>query len=239
MDFLRKLGLNKYECLSYIALLKEGPMSAYSLSDKSEVPFGRIYDSLKVLENKGMIEVIPGKPKKYLARSPKNSISTLLDEKSNEVEVLRKEIDSFSELFKKTNKIDYEITLLTGKHNFAKCLAEHFDYKNEFYATSEAFKLEKWFPSIQRYATQPADKRFVLLDKNKADMKRINELKNLGINFRHYPLENVRIMVSDEELVTISIQENNDFQTIHAKNKYLGKAMTKILKELWNKAEKL
>jgi hypothetical protein len=70
-------------------------------------------------------------------------------------------------------------------------------------------------------------------------MKRINELKSIGINFRHYPLENVRIMVSDEELVTISIQENNEFQTIHAKNKSLGKAMSKILKDLWDKAEKI
>jgi sugar-specific transcriptional regulator TrmB len=239
MDYLKKLGLNKYECLSYLVLLKEGAMSAFNISDKSQVPFGRIYDSLRILENKGLIEVIPGKPKKYLARNPKNSLSTLLDEKANEVEVLRKEIASFSELFKKSIKADYEITVLAGKHNFAKCLAEHFDYESEFYATSEAFRLEKWFPTIQRYATHLPNKRFVLLDKNKADMKRINELKKLGINFRHYPLENVRFLVSDEELVTISIQENNEFKTIHAKNKSLGKAMTKIIKELWSKAEKI
>ncbi|MFA5303825.1 MAG: helix-turn-helix domain-containing protein [Candidatus Nanoarchaeia archaeon] len=239
MDFLRKLGLNKYECLSYLALLKEGAMSAYNISSKSQVPFGRIYDSLKILENKGLIEVIPGKPKKYLSRNPKNSISTLLDEKANDVESLRKEINSFSELFKKSTKSDYEITLLNGKHNFAKCLAEHFDYKKEFYATSEAFKLEKWFPSIQRYATQQPSRRFVLLDKNKADAKRIKELKDFGINLRHYPLENVRFLVSDEELVTISIQENNDFTTIHARNKSLGKAMTKIINDIWDKAEKL
>jgi len=239
MDFLRKLGLNKYECLSYLALLKEGAMSAYNISDKSAVPFGRVYDSLKVLENKGLIEVIPGKPKKYLARSPKISISTLLDEKADEFESMRKEIDSFSEFFKKSAKSDYEITVLTGKHNFAKCLAEHFDYKKEFYATREAFKLEKWFPSIQRYATQPPNKRFVLLDKKKADMKRISELKKFGINFRHYPLENVRFLVSDEELVTISIQDNNEYKTIHARSKSFGRAMARIIKDVWNKAEEI
>ena len=239
MDFLRKLGLNKYECLAYLALLKEGSMSAYALSAKSLVPFGRVYDSLKVLENKGLIEVVPGKPKKYLTRNPKNSINTLLDEKANELLALRNEIDSFSDLFKKSAKSDYEITLLDGKHNFAKCLAEHFNHKNEFYATSEAFKLEKWFPSIQRYATGPANKRFVLIDKSKVDLKRINELKKFGVNFRHYPLENVRFLVSDEELMTISIQENNEFKTIHARNKSLGKAFTKILKDVWDKAEKV
>lgn len=239
MDFLRKIGLNKYECLSYLVLLKEGAMSAYNISDKSQVPFGRIYDSLKILENRGLIEVIPGKPKKYLARNPNNSIRTLLDEKANEVEVLRKEIDSFSDLFKKSLKADYEITLLNGKHNFAKCLAEHFDYKSEFYATSEAFGLEKWFPSIQRYATATPNTRFVLLDKFKANIGRIKELKEFGVNVRHYPLENVRFLVSDNELVTISVQENNEFTTIHARNKSLGKAMTKIMKDIWQKAEKL
>jgi len=239
MDYLKKLGLNKYECLAYLSLLKEGSLGAYQLSSKSSVPFGRIYDSLKILENKGLIEVIPGKPKKYLARNPKNSINILLDQKANEIESLKKEADSFSEFFKKAKKTDYAITLLEGRHNFAKCVAEHFDYNKEFYASSEGFGLEKWFPAIQRHAKAIPSTRFVLIDKNKADLERIKELKTFGVNFRHYPIEKVRIMVSDEELVTIAVKENNDYMTIHARNSALGKAFSKIMKELWEKAEKI
>jgi sugar-specific transcriptional regulator TrmB len=237
IDFLRKLGLNKYEALAYMALLSEESLSAYKLSDKSKVPFGRIYDSLRILENKGLIEVIPGKPKKYLVRNPKNSINVLLDEKNNKIEMLRNEIDSFSNKFKKNKKSNYEITVMQGRPNFVKCVVEHFDYDKEFYATSEEFRLEKWFPSIHRYATKSANTRFVLIDKNKANMKRINELKNFGINFKHYVLENVRILVSDESLVTISINENKEIKTIHTKSKILGKAITKILKHIYSNAQ--
>ena len=66
----------------------------------------------------------------------------------------------------------------------------------------------------------------------------MKELTDQGLNIRHYPLKNVRFLVSDEELVTISIQDK-EFTNIHIKSKALGKALTKIMKTVWSKAKRI
>ncbi|VVB76082.1 HTH-type sugar sensing transcriptional regulator TrmBL1 [Candidatus Tiddalikarchaeum anstoanum] len=239
-DFLRRLGLNKYESDAYMTLLKLGSESAFKLSSKSSVPFGRIYDSLKNLENKGLVEIVPTKPKKYKAVKPDLALNSFLDEKNNEIEKLRTELGEFVKTVSKENETESNITVTKGKHNFAKLVSDHFNYKDEFWATSEGFKLEKWFPSIQRYAKRPPSSRYIFVDKTKADVGRLKELIHFGMNIKHFPLENVRILISDEELVTISIQEpNSEFVNINLRNKYLGKAFIKMFRIIWKEAEKI
>ncbi|MBN1924118.1 MAG: TrmB family transcriptional regulator [Nanoarchaeota archaeon] len=237
-ELLRKLGLNKYEAESYLALLNLGPSSAFNISKNGSVPFGRVYDSLNSLEQKGLVEVVPSKPKKYKAVSPETALNGLLDEQLNNVKKMRSEVDTAVKSFKKADKSDNTVSVSEGMINFAKAVTEHLHYKGEYWATSEGFKLEKKYPALWRYLDGNPKKRYVLVNKDKVDKKRIKELQSYGVNVKSYPLENVRFLVSDEELVTISLQDKG-FTNIHIKSKALGKALTKMLKTVWEKSEKV
>ncbi|MFX0009095.1 MAG: TrmB family transcriptional regulator [Candidatus Hermodarchaeota archaeon] len=64
-DFLKSANLSNYEVNVYLSLLKHNNLTAREISKKSNVPIGRIYEILKELKLKGMIEVQSSRPKYY------------------------------------------------------------------------------------------------------------------------------------------------------------------------------
>jgi sugar-specific transcriptional regulator TrmB len=71
---LKDFGLNTYESKIWIALLMRGSATAGNLSEITDVPRSRSYDVLESLEKKGFIVMKIGRPIKYMAVSPAESI---------------------------------------------------------------------------------------------------------------------------------------------------------------------
>lgn len=69
---LKEYGLTDYETRAFIALITNGISSAKELSERTKIPYSRIYDVLVNLENIGWVAVISGRPMKYRAERPKN-----------------------------------------------------------------------------------------------------------------------------------------------------------------------
>ncbi len=67
---LKEFGLTDYETRAFIALITSGVSSAKQLSEKTKIPYSRIYDVLVNLENIGWVNVISGRPMKYRAERP-------------------------------------------------------------------------------------------------------------------------------------------------------------------------
>lgn|SRR5574344_1627264 len=70
VDNLKELGLNTYEAKVYLALLKKYPATGYEVSQISNVPQSRAYDTLKVLENKKIVVASSAKPVSYTPIKP-------------------------------------------------------------------------------------------------------------------------------------------------------------------------
>jgi len=73
---LENIGLTSYEIRSYTTLLKEGEINASEISEKSGVPYSKIYEVLGALEEKGWIGSDDSRPTKYFARSPTTALET-------------------------------------------------------------------------------------------------------------------------------------------------------------------
>ncbi len=52
---LKAMGFTEYEAKSYVSLVKQGTVTAYQVSKDSGIPRARIYDTLKTLEEKGIV----------------------------------------------------------------------------------------------------------------------------------------------------------------------------------------
>lgn len=63
---LTELGLSEYEAKAYIGLLKENPASAYEIAKNSGIPSSKIYEVIRRLEFRGMIQTIRGEGQKRL-----------------------------------------------------------------------------------------------------------------------------------------------------------------------------
>ena len=73
---LEKIGLTSYEIRTFTSLLKDGELTASDLSQKSGVPYSKIYEVLGTLEEKGWIGSDDSRPTKYFAKSPSTGLET-------------------------------------------------------------------------------------------------------------------------------------------------------------------
>lgn len=73
---LERIGLTSYEIRTFSALLKSGELTASDLSQKSGVPYSKIYEVLGTLEEKGWIGSDDSRPTKYFAKSPATGLDT-------------------------------------------------------------------------------------------------------------------------------------------------------------------
>lgn len=86
-DFLNDAELTSYETNAFIALIKSSKRSdptAREISNKSDVPIGRVYEVLEDLERKGMIEIFDARPKKFRALPINDALENLISYKTNE-----------------------------------------------------------------------------------------------------------------------------------------------------------
>jgi sugar-specific transcriptional regulator TrmB len=84
-EFLQSMGLTNYEIKAYISLHSGGVMTAKKVSQKSEVPYGKIYDVLYSLEKRRIIITQDSRPKKFKVVEPKKAIKNLIDDREEKL----------------------------------------------------------------------------------------------------------------------------------------------------------
>ncbi len=81
-------GMTEYEAKVYVALTQKGPQKASTLAQASGIQRPHIYLTLKTLQEKGLITVIPKNVAEYQARAPGEALNKLLEERKRSVEEL-------------------------------------------------------------------------------------------------------------------------------------------------------
>jgi HTH-type transcriptional regulator, sugar sensing transcriptional regulator len=91
-NILKKLGLSEKELTIYLKLLETGPSSVRSLAEICKINRGSTYESLKELQNKGLVSYYNDATKqKFVAENPKQ-LQTLLTEESERIKALEEEL---------------------------------------------------------------------------------------------------------------------------------------------------
>ena len=93
IEHLLELGLNKYEAKVYLTLVEEGVSTAKNVSDITGIPYGKVYEIITALGNKGFTITLPTKPMKCKAVSPED---VLLNTREKQVA----KFDNLEEVFK-------------------------------------------------------------------------------------------------------------------------------------------
>lgn len=126
---LEKIGLTSYEIKTYSALLKTGQITASDLSQKSGVPYSKIYEVLGTLEEKGWIGADDSRPTQYFAKSPATAIQTtrqnIETELRNNESIVLKELNPLYEQSGTSERPD--IWVLSGVVNIASKILEMVD----------------------------------------------------------------------------------------------------------------
>ena len=77
ITIMSRFGYTGNEARTYMTLLRQHPATGYELAALGGVPRSAIYNILRRLEQAGLVNVIPGKPKRYAPLQPSRLITQL------------------------------------------------------------------------------------------------------------------------------------------------------------------
>ncbi|GAA0522495.1 Sugar-specific transcriptional regulator TrmB [Halorubrum aquaticum] len=89
IELLQELGLKEYEAKAFVALTRLPQGTAKEISEISEVPRTRVYDAVRVLETKGLVEIQHASPQRFRAVSIDEAAETLRREYEERADSLR------------------------------------------------------------------------------------------------------------------------------------------------------
>ncbi|MDY7080848.1 MAG: helix-turn-helix domain-containing protein, partial [Halobacteria archaeon] len=85
---MKQLGFKEYEAECFVGLSRLGKGSAREISEISEVPRTRVYDAVRVLEMKGLVEVQHSTPQQFRAVDIDQTIEILRNEYDSKLDRL-------------------------------------------------------------------------------------------------------------------------------------------------------
>jgi sugar-specific transcriptional regulator TrmB len=115
VELLQKLGLKEYEAKSFVALSRRSHGTAKDISETSEVPRTRVYDAIRVLESKGLVETQHSNPQVFRAVSIDEAADTLRSEYEERTESLRRTLRGLDPVEDETTtEVTHEVWALSG-----------------------------------------------------------------------------------------------------------------------------
>ncbi|WP_171006658.1 TrmB family transcriptional regulator [Halalkalirubrum salinum] len=115
IELLQQLGLKEYEAKSFVALARRQYGTAKDISETSEVPRTRVYDAVRVLETKGLVETQHSNPQVFRAVSIDEAVNTLQSEYVERTESLRGALSGLEPSDDEhTTEATHEVWVLSG-----------------------------------------------------------------------------------------------------------------------------
>ncbi|XVH31863.1 HTH-type sugar sensing transcriptional regulator TrmB [Haloferacaceae archaeon DSL9] len=72
-----RFNLGEYEIEAYLAVLEHGQLTASEIADRTDIPQPRVYDTVRSLSDRGLVELRESRPMKIVAVDPEDSFGTL------------------------------------------------------------------------------------------------------------------------------------------------------------------
>ncbi|MFB6191827.1 MAG: TrmB family transcriptional regulator [Haloarculaceae archaeon] len=111
IELLQQLGLKEYEAKSFVALTRR----ERDISETSEVPRTRVYDAIRVLESKGLVETQHSNPQVFRAVTIEEAVNTLRSEYVERSESLRDALSGLEPTDdEETTETTHEVWAISG-----------------------------------------------------------------------------------------------------------------------------
>ncbi|GAA0238803.1 TrmB family transcriptional regulator [Haladaptatus pallidirubidus] len=115
IELLQQLGLKEYEAGCFVALARLPKGTAKEISETSDVPRTRVYDAIRVLETKGLVEIQHSNPQQFRAVPIEEAAETLRQEYETRTDTLVEAMDNIEPAIPDGDEeITHEVWALSG-----------------------------------------------------------------------------------------------------------------------------
>ncbi|MFC7070119.1 TrmB family transcriptional regulator [Halobaculum lipolyticum] len=115
VELLQQLGLKEYEAACFVGLSRLSTGTAKDLSEITSVPRTRVYDAVRVLEARGLVQVQHSTPQRFKAVPIEEAVRTLEREQADRFEQLRRALDGVEPVEARDDEPVQEVWTLSGR----------------------------------------------------------------------------------------------------------------------------
>lgn len=233
MQELEELGLTKNETRVYTTLLERGNLTAGDISKFSGVPYGRIYDVLASLEQKGFIKIIPEKTKKFVALSPKE-FDQIIDRKKENLDKLKEKIKQYKHLY--DDRLEDPVILGYGKPAFYKIDRIMKDPKKFSYSIKYNSEYRpEWEREYREGQKNGRDSRS-LVRYDKETEENVKKWFKIKKKIKKFDNKGVAMAINDQEVLISLIKSN---VTLLIRDKNFCDIMSRLFLDSYKNAEEI
>jgi sugar-specific transcriptional regulator TrmB len=237
-DDLKKIGFSPTEIKVYLYLLKNVNSYANKISQDTNINRTNVYDALHRLISKGIVSYIVKNKIKWFEIKDERSIYEYINEKQNEYNNIKKDLETNIKEFKQknsTNNKQLEASIYVGKKGLKQLFEEMLcENKNISLITSQyQFKsifgayFENWHNKrIKKGILQRSI--FPISYKNKIENKKLLKIKYID---NKYTNPTSTFIYND---TCLFIQWGDEITTIKIKDKKFAKSYLNHFNLLWN-----
>jgi sugar-specific transcriptional regulator TrmB len=246
LEFFKSLDFTEYESKVLASLLRIKIGTTKQINFDSGVPQNKIYRVLDKFHNSGLVEIIPGKLKKYKLINLKVFVHQKLKEKGNKLKETKRISKELNNL-KDPDETNLFSIIKSQKAIMNKLAENNSKAKKEIFGVQRNWKV--WgsgLREIQNAVKRGVDVKFIGIVDSETK-KRVLEWKKTGAKikiynkkFGHYPLR-FSIFDSKGARVTIGkpeITKPENYITVWTKSKPLINILRKQFLDMWKECEK-
>lgn len=229
-----ELGLTKNEGKVYEQLVRLGKLGSGDLSRESGVSYSKIYTVLSSLINKGLVNVIPEKSKKFVPTNPE-FLMKLIEKKQARIDNVKEMVKKMKQSYDVKEK--NPILMGIGRNGFYKIVKQMKDTKSYDYSikwTSEA--KPEWIRTAKDLIKKGKDLK-TLTRYDEETKKDVDKWLKIKKGIRKFDNDGVAMSIQDDEEIMISLIKSN--VTLLIKDKPFAKIMKKMFLETYKSAEKI
>jgi len=250
IQILQSLGLSEYESKVYASLSLLGSSKASDISKEAQVPKSKIYDILESLMRRQMIEVFEDRPKEFRAIAPKFVIKSMVDEREQQLRLLKDRANLVSDLLHPSAEEEdvLEGTWEQRGDKFMEVLNKLAEMLNR--AQNYVIDVTRDFSSSQRFreAIKGCLKRKVKVMMISMEINSDNYYKAKWYDANKIPIKifdtkiHPRILVIDGKEVALRLDSNPlkkkfKFRSIWSADPSFVAVMDSYMKNMWKMAE--
>ncbi|WP_418282597.1 HTH-type sugar sensing transcriptional regulator TrmB [Halorubrum sp. DTA98] len=116
-----RFNLGEYEIDAYLAVLEHGELTASDIADRTNIPQPRVYDTVRSLSDRGLVELRESRPMKIVAVDPeeafgelRSSFSEMVDELEARYTAPTRETEAVSLVKSRSTILRYIEEVITG-----------------------------------------------------------------------------------------------------------------------------
>ena len=229
---LRKAGLTGNEAKVYAELLKKGSLSANDLAKKIGMDRTLVYTLLNNLIEKGLVNYVIKKNKKYFeSADPENLLNPI-----KEKEIYIKDLIPKLKKIEKTKEVVQEINVYEGKEGLRTLMREIMKSESfcSFGATGKAYETLYELPRIAKELTKKGFCARIILSSELKKHKMVN-IRNMEFKFLDIKSEATTTIFDDK--ISIHMMKEKPL-IIVIKNREIAETYKNHFEILWKIAKK-